>query len=235
MRTASTASAFRNLRQQPMTLHRGSPPQVLLHRPVSLWQNASVGTAHIQPRWCQLKTVNEPAQFHHDEPYCMRSSAHLDTLARLPLCRRPRRHGLRGGEQEIIASLVFILASITDGLDGYLARRRHQITTMGMLLDPLADKLLVTAAYIILVHYNPASSSRGSLFSSSAASSWSPASAASPPPKASPSKPARSANSKPSSRSSPSSPPSSPTAGTTGTGAATSSASTSSPSPPSTG
>jgi len=63
--------------------------------------------------------------------------------------------GLRGGEQEIIASLVFILASITDGLDGYLARRRHQITTTGMLLDPLADKLMVTAAYIILVAYNP--------------------------------------------------------------------------------
>jgi len=64
-------------------------------------------------------------------------------------------NGLRGGEQEIIASLVFILASITDGLDGYLARRRHQITTMGMLLDPLADKLMVTAAYIILVAYTP--------------------------------------------------------------------------------
>src|ERR1700693_2662357 len=63
--------------------------------------------------------------------------------------------GLRGGEQEIIASLVFIAASITDGLDGYLARRRKQITTMGMLLDPLADKLLVTAAYIVLVAYNP--------------------------------------------------------------------------------
>jgi CDP-diacylglycerol--glycerol-3-phosphate 3-phosphatidyltransferase len=63
--------------------------------------------------------------------------------------------GLRGGEQEILASLIFVLASITDGLDGYLARRRHQITTMGMLLDPLADKLLVTAAYIILVAYNP--------------------------------------------------------------------------------
>jgi CDP-diacylglycerol--glycerol-3-phosphate 3-phosphatidyltransferase len=63
--------------------------------------------------------------------------------------------GLRGGEQEIIASIVFILASITDGLDGYLARRRKQITTMGMLLDPLADKLMITAAYIILVAYTP--------------------------------------------------------------------------------
>jgi CDP-diacylglycerol--glycerol-3-phosphate 3-phosphatidyltransferase len=63
--------------------------------------------------------------------------------------------GLPGGEQEIIASMVFILASITDGLDGYLARRRHQITTMGMLLDPLADKLLITTGYIILVGYNP--------------------------------------------------------------------------------
>jgi len=63
--------------------------------------------------------------------------------------------GLRGAEQEIVASIVFILASITDGLDGYLARRRKQITTMGMLLDPLADKLMVTAAFIILVAYNP--------------------------------------------------------------------------------
>jgi CDP-diacylglycerol--glycerol-3-phosphate 3-phosphatidyltransferase len=67
----------------------------------------------------------------------------------------PATTGLRGGEQEIAASMVFILASITDGLDGYLARKRQQITTIGMLLDPLADKLMVTAAFIILVAYNP--------------------------------------------------------------------------------
>ncbi len=59
------------------------------------------------------------------------------------------------GEQEILASVLFILASITDGVDGYLARKRGQITTMGMLLDPLADKLMVTAAFIALVEFNP--------------------------------------------------------------------------------
>src|SRR5487761_1147294 len=59
------------------------------------------------------------------------------------------------GEQEILASILFILASITDGVDGYLARKRGQITTMGMLLDPLADKLMITAAFICLVQFNP--------------------------------------------------------------------------------
>jgi len=59
------------------------------------------------------------------------------------------------GEREILASTVFILASITDGIDGYLARKRGQITTMGMLLDPLADKLLIAAAFVTLVQFNP--------------------------------------------------------------------------------
>jgi CDP-diacylglycerol--glycerol-3-phosphate 3-phosphatidyltransferase len=60
-----------------------------------------------------------------------------------------------GGEQEILASVLFVLASITDGLDGYLARKWKQITTIGMLLDPIADKIMVTGALIALVHYNP--------------------------------------------------------------------------------
>src|SRR5450432_4796185 len=60
------------------------------------------------------------------------------------------------GEKELLASALFIAASITDGIDGYLARKRGQITTMGMLLDPLADKLLVAAAFITLVQFNPA-------------------------------------------------------------------------------
>jgi CDP-diacylglycerol--glycerol-3-phosphate 3-phosphatidyltransferase len=59
------------------------------------------------------------------------------------------------GAQEILASVLFVLASITDGLDGYLARKWGQITTIGMLLDPLADKIMVTAALIALVAYNP--------------------------------------------------------------------------------
>ncbi len=59
------------------------------------------------------------------------------------------------GHQELAAAALFILAATTDGLDGYLARRRQQITTIGILLDPLADKLFVTAAYIVLVAYNP--------------------------------------------------------------------------------
>ena len=59
------------------------------------------------------------------------------------------------GEKELLASVIFILASITDGIDGYLARRRGQITTMGMLLDPLADKLLIAAAFVTLVQFNP--------------------------------------------------------------------------------
>jgi CDP-diacylglycerol--glycerol-3-phosphate 3-phosphatidyltransferase len=53
--------------------------------------------------------------------------------------------------KELIGAAIFGLASITDWLDGYLARRRQQVTTLGQLLDPLADKLLITAALVSLV------------------------------------------------------------------------------------
>jgi CDP-diacylglycerol---glycerol-3-phosphate 3-phosphatidyltransferase len=59
------------------------------------------------------------------------------------------------GEKELLASALFIAASITDGIDGLIARKRGQITTIGMLLDPLADKLLIAAAFVTLVQFNP--------------------------------------------------------------------------------
>ena len=52
-----------------------------------------------------------------------------------------------------IMNIIFIIASITDKLDGYIARSRKQITTFGKFLDPLADKILVISAMIILVEY----------------------------------------------------------------------------------
>jgi CDP-diacylglycerol--glycerol-3-phosphate 3-phosphatidyltransferase len=52
---------------------------------------------------------------------------------------------------ELIGAAIFALAAVTDWLDGYLARRRKQVTELGRLMDPLADKLLITAALVSLV------------------------------------------------------------------------------------
>ena len=59
------------------------------------------------------------------------------------------------GEKELLASAIFALAAFTDRLDGYLARKYGLITRTGMLLDPLADKLLIVSALIALVQFNP--------------------------------------------------------------------------------
>ncbi len=56
-----------------------------------------------------------------------------------------------GDEGALLGAVLFLGASLTDALDGYLARRKKQITTLGKLLDPIADKLLNCAVFIALV------------------------------------------------------------------------------------
>ena len=56
-----------------------------------------------------------------------------------------------GMPKELVGAAIFGLASLTDWLDGYLARRRRQVTWLGQILDPIADKLLTSAAFISLV------------------------------------------------------------------------------------
>lgn len=52
---------------------------------------------------------------------------------------------------EMWGVLILLFAAATDGMDGYIARKRHEVTTLGILLDPIADKLLIAATFIPLV------------------------------------------------------------------------------------
>jgi CDP-diacylglycerol--glycerol-3-phosphate 3-phosphatidyltransferase len=61
-----------------------------------------------------------------------------------------------GVSNDVLGAVIFAVASMTDWLDGYLARRRGQVTGLGQWMDPLADKLLITAALISLVGPAPA-------------------------------------------------------------------------------
>jgi CDP-diacylglycerol--glycerol-3-phosphate 3-phosphatidyltransferase len=55
---------------------------------------------------------------------------------------------------DLLAAIVFVVASVTDAIDGYLARSRNAVTTFGKLMDPIADKLLIIGALVTLVSLN---------------------------------------------------------------------------------
>ena len=77
----------------------------------------------------------------------------LGNLTLLKVCRGPHtetEHGGQDGWQRLAAAALFILAIATDGVEGMLARRRNLVTDLGILLDPIADKLLTGAALVML-------------------------------------------------------------------------------------
>ena len=61
-------------------------------------------------------------------------------------------HWLPRADQDLAATLVFIIAAVTDWFDGFLARRWNQTSAFGAFLDPVADKLMVAGALLVLVH-----------------------------------------------------------------------------------
>ena len=102
----------------------------------------------------------DPAQDRRGHPHHDRDLVHdradgahpaLPRGAAGRLARLARRPGTVAALRPWLAALVFGVLAATDGVDGYLARSRNEVTTFGKFLDPLADKLLVTAALLALV------------------------------------------------------------------------------------
>ncbi len=65
-------------------------------------------------------------------------------------------HGIHSSWLDYFAALLFVLASVTDFFDGFIARRWNQMTKLGAILDPLADKMLVLAAFLGLMYIDRA-------------------------------------------------------------------------------
>ena len=72
------------------------------------------------------------------------------------LLTKPEGWLVLGLPSQIAGAAIFALASLTDWLDGYVARRRKQVTALGQMMDPIADKLLTAAAFISLVQMDAA-------------------------------------------------------------------------------
>ena len=75
--------------------------------------------------------------------------------------------GLSEKEQNLIATVLFVVFAATDWADGYLARRLNQTSAFGAFLDPVADKFLVCASLLVLVHMN-----RADVFVASVPACW---------------------------------------------------------------
>ena len=91
-------------------------------------------------------SIDEPAEHAHARAHVSRAAAGRGAADGVRGTRRSSACRRRSS-----AAAIFGVASITDWLDGYLARRRRQVTWLGQMLDPIADKLLTSAAFISLV------------------------------------------------------------------------------------
>ena len=79
------------------------------------------------------------------------TTANIITLVRIAMIPVFLVFGTMGQEYALVSAIIFAVASLTDSLDGYIARHYNQVTDFGKLVDPLADKLLVLSALLIFV------------------------------------------------------------------------------------
>ena len=79
------------------------------------------------------------------------TTANIITMVRIAMIPVFLVFATEGQEYALISAIIFAVASLTDSLDGYIARHYNQVTDFGKLVDPLADKLLVLSALLIFV------------------------------------------------------------------------------------